>query len=66
MESCRIELQKLVSLTEVAKSLLDELETDVTISMSEEEITDEEALMNDLVESVDSDISEVGGDDLKL
>jgi len=66
LESCRIELQKLVSLTEVAKSLLDELETDVTISMSEEEITDEEALMNDLVESVDSDISEVGGDDLKL
>lgn len=64
LESCRIELQKLESLTEVANSLLDELEPDVTTSVSEEEMTDEEALINNLTENVEFDLSEGDIDDI--
>lgn len=62
LENAKVELQKLVSVTETADHLLEKLEVEVT-TPTIEDVLDEEAFIEDLAETIEVDLSDDDIDD---
>jgi hypothetical protein len=51
-----VELQKLVSVIEIADRLLEKLDVEITTSIIEEDLRDDDALIEDLGETLEVDV----------